>query len=163
MGSPISLGHIGISSKKFLSHSASSPALSKAMNSDSIVDRAMHVCLEDFQDTAAPHNVNTYPLVDLVSVLSEIQLASLYPSNIGGYLLMGWVAVKGRTKETVPFAWVRKLSPKIHRKGSKTLGDILAIFTDQNNDSLLAQHEWHVAWEQNQHKFSTKREIRLGL
>ncbi|CAL2252328.1 unnamed protein product [Prunus armeniaca] len=133
MGSPISLGHIGISSKKFLSHSASSPALSKAMNSDSIVDRAMHVCLEDFQDIAAPHN------------------------------LMGWVAVKGRTKETVPFAWVRKLSPKIHRKGSKTLGDILAIFTDQNNDSLLAQHEWHVAWEQNQHKFSTKREIRLGL
>ncbi|CAL2271836.1 unnamed protein product [Prunus armeniaca] len=24
-------------------------------------------------------------------------------------------------------------------------------------DSLLAHHEWHVAWEQNQHKFSTKR------
>ncbi|CAL2270469.1 unnamed protein product [Prunus armeniaca] len=81
---------------------------------------------------------------------------------------MGWATVKGRSEETVPFAWVRKLSPKIPRKGSKTLGDILAIFTDQNNgdlqmilDSLLAQHEWHVAWEQNQHKFSTKREIRL--
>ncbi|CAL2239485.1 unnamed protein product [Prunus armeniaca] len=27
---------------------------------------------------------------------------------------------------------------------------------------FLAQHEWHVAWEQNQHEFSIKREIRLG-
>ena len=34
------------------------------MNSDSIVDLANNVCLEDFQDTAAPPSVNTYPLVD---------------------------------------------------------------------------------------------------
>ena len=52
-----SLGHSGISLKKYQSHSASSPALSKAMNSDSIVEQAMHVCLEDFQDTAAPPRV----------------------------------------------------------------------------------------------------------
>src|SRR5262249_6607117 len=71
------LGHTGMSSKKFLSHSASSAALSNAINSDSIVDRAIHVCLEDFHETAAPPNVKTYPLVDLVSVLSEIQFASL--------------------------------------------------------------------------------------
>ncbi|CAL8089178.1 unnamed protein product [Prunus armeniaca] len=45
-------------------------------------------------------------------------------------LLMDWAAVKGRTEETVSFCL----------------------------DSLLAQHEWHVAWEQSQHKFSTKRE-----
>ena len=38
---------------------ASSPALSKAMNSDSIVDRAIHVCLEDFQETAPPPSMNT--------------------------------------------------------------------------------------------------------
>ena len=78
-------GHNGISSRNFLSHSASSAAVSKAINYDSIVERAIHVCLDDFHDTAAPPSVNTYPLVDLLSVLPEIQLASLYPSNTGGY------------------------------------------------------------------------------
>ena len=77
--------HNGISSKNYRSHSASSPALFKAMNSDSIVERAIHVCLEDFQDNAAPPRVNTYPLVDFDSSESAIQLASLYPSSIGGY------------------------------------------------------------------------------
>ena len=48
--------------------------LIKAMNSDSIVERAIHVCLEDFQDTAAPPRVNTYPLVDFDSSESAIQL-----------------------------------------------------------------------------------------
>ena len=75
----------GISSKNCRSHSASSPALSKAMNSDSIVERVIHVCLEDFQDTAAPPRVNTYPLVDFDSSESAIQLASLYPLSTGGY------------------------------------------------------------------------------
>ena len=82
-----SLVHIGISSRKFRSHYASSPVLSNAMNSDSIVDLAMQVCLEDFQETTAPPKVNTYPLVDLVSLESDIQLASLYPSNTAGYLV----------------------------------------------------------------------------
>ena len=71
------LGHTGMSSKNFLSHSASSADLSCAINLDSIVERAIHVCLEDFQETAAPPKVNTYPLVYFVSILSEIQLASL--------------------------------------------------------------------------------------
>lgn len=66
------LGHIGISSRKFLSHSAFSIALSSAINYDSIVDLAIQVYLVDFHDTAAPPNVNTYPLVDLLFVLSEI-------------------------------------------------------------------------------------------
>ena len=57
-----------ISSKKFRSHSASSPALSKAMNSDSIVERAIHLCLDDFQDIAPPPIVKMYPLVDFVLV-----------------------------------------------------------------------------------------------
>ena len=77
--------HNGISFKNCRSHSTSSLALSKAMNSDSIVERAMHVCLEDFQDTAAPPKVNMYPLVDFDSSESTIQLASLYPSSTGGY------------------------------------------------------------------------------
>jgi len=76
-------GHNDISSCR--NHYASSPALSKAINSDSIVDRAIHVCLKDFQDIAAPLRVNTYPLVDFDSSESAIQLASLYPSNTGGY------------------------------------------------------------------------------
>ena len=82
-----SFGHIRISLRKWQSHSASSPALSKAMNSDSIVDLAMQVCLEDFQDTVAPPRVKTYPLVDFESLVSDIQFASQYPSNIARYLI----------------------------------------------------------------------------
>ena len=77
--------HNGISSKNYRSHSASSPALSKAMNSDSVVERAIHVCLKDFQDIAVPPRVNTYPLVDFDSSKSAIQFASMYPSSTGGY------------------------------------------------------------------------------
>ena len=72
-------------SKIVKSHSASSPALSKAMNSDSIVERAIHVCLEDFQETVVPPRVNTYPLVDFDSSESAIQFASLYSSSTDGY------------------------------------------------------------------------------
>ena len=56
------LGYNGI--KNCRSHSTSFPALSKAINFDSIVERAMQVCLKDFQDTVAPPRVNMYPLVD---------------------------------------------------------------------------------------------------
>ena len=49
------------------------------------MDLAMHVCLEDFQDTTAPQSVKTYPLVDLESFVSDIQLASLYPSSTARY------------------------------------------------------------------------------
>ena len=76
------LFQIGISIKRFLSHSASVPAFSKATNSDSIVERAVTVRLDDFQDTAPPPSVITYPLVDFNSSESEIQLASEYPSKI---------------------------------------------------------------------------------
>ena len=42
-------GHNGISFKNCRSHSASSPALSKAMNSDFIVERVIHVCWKIFK------------------------------------------------------------------------------------------------------------------
>ncbi|KAL2534468.1 Uncharacterized protein Adt_07819 [Abeliophyllum distichum] len=80
--------YLGISSKKLRSHSASSPHLSKAINSDSMVDLAITVCLEDFHDIAAPPKVNTNPLVDFESLISYIQLASFYPSITAGYLLI---------------------------------------------------------------------------
>ena len=69
------LGQLKISSKKFRSHSASSPALSKEINFDSIVDLEIQVCLDYFQDTTAPPSVNTYPLVDFVSLVLVIQFA----------------------------------------------------------------------------------------
>ena len=47
------LGQLGISSRKFRSYSASSAHLSNAMNSDSIVNLAITVCLEDFHDVTA--------------------------------------------------------------------------------------------------------------
>ena len=77
--------HNGISYKNYRSHYASSLAISKAINYDSIIDRAIHICLEDFQDTAAPSRVNMYPLVDFDSSESGIQLALLYSSNISEY------------------------------------------------------------------------------
>ncbi|CAL2263411.1 unnamed protein product [Prunus armeniaca] len=39
--------------------------------------------------------------------------------------LTGWAAAKGGLRRLPLFVEVRKLSPKIPRKGSKTLGDIL--------------------------------------
>ena len=69
--------HIGMSSKKLLSHSSSAIVVSNAMNSDSIVDLANTVCLQDLQDTATPPSVKMYPLVDLKFLKSAIQLASL--------------------------------------------------------------------------------------
>jgi len=49
-----SLGFSGISSKNYRSYFASPPALFKAINFDSIVERVMQVCLEDFHDTIVP-------------------------------------------------------------------------------------------------------------
>lgn len=59
--------------------SASPPHLSKAMNADSIVDLAIIVYFENFQDTAALASVKTYPPVDFESFTSNIQFASIYP------------------------------------------------------------------------------------
>ena len=81
------LGHNGITFKNYRSHFASSLALSKDINSDSIVERTIHVCLKDFQDTAAPPRVKTYPLIDFDSSESAIQLVLLYPSSTSEYFL----------------------------------------------------------------------------
>ena len=59
---------MGRFAKKFLSHSASVHAFSKAISSDSMVEWVIHVCLEDFYETAPPPRVNIYPLVDFVSL-----------------------------------------------------------------------------------------------
>ena len=67
-----------------MSHSASELAFFKAMNLASIVDRVMQVCLDDFQETAPPPKVKTYPLVDFISFELEIQLALLDPSRTFG-------------------------------------------------------------------------------
>ena len=61
-----------MSLRKFLNHSASLAALSHAIDSGSKLDMDIHVCLDDFHDIAAPPNAKTYPLVNVISVLSEI-------------------------------------------------------------------------------------------
>jgi len=71
-----SLGHNGIS-LKIVEAIISSPALSKIINSDFIMELEIHVCLDNFQDTVAPPRINIYLLVDFAE--SAIQLASLYP------------------------------------------------------------------------------------
>jgi len=79
------LGHKGISSRNYRTHSASSPALSKAINFDSIVEQSMQVYLEDFQDTVTSSRVKMYPLINFDSLKFAIQFASLYPLSTGGY------------------------------------------------------------------------------
>ena len=70
----ISLGYKGISSRNYRNHFTFSPALFKAINFDSIVEWVTQVCLEDFQDIAAPPRVKMYPLVDFDFSESAIQL-----------------------------------------------------------------------------------------
>ncbi|XP_028053164.1 uncharacterized protein LOC114257582 [Camellia sinensis] len=75
-------GHIGISSRKWQSHSTSSPVLSKVMNSDFIVDPAMQARLEDFQDIASLPRVKTYSLVNFEF------LSSTSVTGWAGYVLV---------------------------------------------------------------------------
>jgi len=81
------LGHNDISSRNCWSHSASSPALSKPINSDFIVEWSIQVCLEDFQDSTTPPRVKMYPLVDFDFSESAIYFASLYLSSTSGCFL----------------------------------------------------------------------------
>ena len=53
------LPHKGISAKRFLSHWASYPANSRAMNSYSMVECAIQVCFEDFHEIAPAPKVST--------------------------------------------------------------------------------------------------------
>lgn len=62
----------GISYKWNLRHSASSHTLSNAINSDFIVNRTIHVYLEDFHETDPPLRMKSYPLVDLDSSESAV-------------------------------------------------------------------------------------------
>jgi len=55
------------------------------INFDSIVERAMQVCLKDFQDNATPPRVKMYLLVNFDFLEFTIQFASLYPSSTSGY------------------------------------------------------------------------------
>ena len=77
----VGLIHKGISLNRSLSHSTSELAFSKAINSTSIVDRVMQVCLDDSQEIAPPPRVKMYQLVAFISSESKIQLASLNPSR----------------------------------------------------------------------------------
>ena len=51
------------------------------------MDLDIAACLKDFHDIAAPASVNTNPLVDFESFISDIQFVSLYPSRTAGYLV----------------------------------------------------------------------------
>ena len=70
-----------ISIRRSLNHSASCPAKARATNSDSMVECVIHVCCLDFQEIAPSASVNTQPVVDLLSPILNIELASVYPSN----------------------------------------------------------------------------------
>lgn len=56
------------------------------MNSNSTIDQAITICLEDFHGTIVPIDVNTYLFVDFEYLILDIQLPSLYLFRIAGYL-----------------------------------------------------------------------------
>jgi len=70
-----------MSNNIFLSHFASFPATTNAINSYSIVECEIHVYFFDAQEMAHPPMVNTQPDVDLLSLVLVIQLAFEYPSS----------------------------------------------------------------------------------
>lgn len=70
------LVHGSIYFNKFRSDSALDAVFFKVINSDSIVNLAIHVCLVDFQEIAALPRLNTYPLVDLILLLPRVPFAS---------------------------------------------------------------------------------------
>jgi hypothetical protein len=65
------------SSKKLQSHLASSLALLRVINSDSIIDLG----LENFYETSTPPSVKTYPLMNFEFLVWDIKLTSLYHSS----------------------------------------------------------------------------------
>ena len=73
----VGLIHKEISAKRFLNHSTSKLTFSKTINSVSIANRVMQVCLVDFPEIALPPRMKTYPLVDFISFEFEIQFVSL--------------------------------------------------------------------------------------
>jgi len=79
------LDYSGISTKNCQSHYTFSPALDKVINSNSIVEWALQVCLENFQDIVASPRVKMYLYVNFDFSKSIIQFVSLYPSSTCGY------------------------------------------------------------------------------
>jgi hypothetical protein len=73
----IDFSTIGRSIRSSRSYSASTVLVSNDVSSAFIVDLVKLVCLQDYQETAPPPSVNTYPLVAFISSASEIQLESL--------------------------------------------------------------------------------------
>ena len=73
--------HLEISFKNWRNHSISLVALSRVMNSDSIIERVIHVCWEDFQDITVPPSMKTYSLMDFESFISDIQFTLQDPSS----------------------------------------------------------------------------------
>lgn len=67
---------MGRSVKGFHNHSTSEHVFSKAISSDSMVEQAIHIHLEDLQDTA-PLLGKSITISGLVVILIEIQFVSL--------------------------------------------------------------------------------------
>lgn len=68
---------MGRSVKGFHNHSTSEHVFSKAIRSDSMVEQAIHIHLEDLQDTA-PLPGKSITISGLLVILFEIQFVSLY-------------------------------------------------------------------------------------
>lgn len=79
--------HFKMSTTKWRSHPTSSLYLCKGTNLDFIVKEAIAIYLDDFHDTTASVDVNTYPLVDFESFILDIQIVSIYSSSTAAYLV----------------------------------------------------------------------------
>lgn len=73
--------------KQIKNYFTSFPSLSKAINSDFFMDLDIHVYLEDIQEAITPLIVKISLFMDLNFLVLDIELASLYLSNIAEYLI----------------------------------------------------------------------------
>nr|GEX27553.1 protein LURP-one-related 10-like [Tanacetum cinerariifolium] len=73
----IGLDYNGISRSKFFNHSSSLPAAASATNSYSIVEPVIQVCFLEAQEITPLPSMNTQQLVDVLSSMLLIQLASV--------------------------------------------------------------------------------------
>ncbi|KAK9109413.1 hypothetical protein Sjap_017473 [Stephania japonica] len=103
-------GQNRISSRKFRSHYASSAVLSKATNFNSIVECAIHVCLVDFQEIAAPPNERIIKSLsdllvqhpDLTVTSEERILDAILLWGMHAESLFGWEAVESQLRLSTP-------------------------------------------------------------
>nr|GEW05900.1 DREB2 transcription factor [Tanacetum cinerariifolium] len=116
----IGLDYNGISRSKFFNHSSSLPAAARATNSYSIIEPVIQVCFLEAQEITPPPSMNTQPLVDVLSLMLLIQLASVPTCYL---------------EETITIDSLTKKQKRKRTDGSKILAETHSKWNKINKDA----------------------------